>query len=72
MKKLIGCVCAIAVTGLFIGCVPIIYTKSVATHMDATGRVTETVITESVSERHSEPTRIESTPSGMKLKHIQE
>lgn len=66
------CVCAIAVVGLFTGCVPITYTKSVTTHLDASGHVTGTDIVEIITEPHQETPRIQTPAAGITLSHIQQ
>jgi hypothetical protein len=72
MKKLMVCGCAIAVAGLFTGCVPITYQKSVTTHLDSSGHVTGTDITEVVTEPHNETPRIVTPAAGIQLNHIQQ
>ena len=57
-------VSAVALTGLFVGCVPQTYTKTVTTTLDASGKVTGTVIKETISEPHSATPRIQEPSSG--------
>jgi hypothetical protein len=63
--------CAIVVTGLISGCVPITYQKTVTTHLDGNGHVTGTDITETISEPHQEMPRFQSVTNDMKLNYIQ-
>jgi len=73
MKKLMLCVCAVSLTGLFTGCVPQTYQKTVTTTLDASGKITGTVITESIVEPHNATARIQEPPSSsVKLDHIQQ
>lgn len=72
MKKLLLCASAVALTGLFAGCVPQTYTKHVTTTLDASGKVTGTVIEETIVEPHSASARIQEPPSGsVPLNNIQ-
>lgn len=70
MKRLIGIlVVALVSVTLFNGCVPVQYTKTVVTHKDGSGRVTESIETETITEPHQETPRIES-PDSIKLQNL--
>ena len=72
MKKLTGTVLAgVAAIVLFSGCVPITYTKTVTVTKDASGAVTGTVITESITEPHQEMKKIQPVSQDIKLEHLQ-
>jgi hypothetical protein len=62
MKKLIAVAMMASVLAMT-GCVPITYTKSVTVHKDASGKVTETVEYESITEPHQEMKKIQSVES---------
>jgi hypothetical protein len=64
MKKILLCTGVIVLTGLFTGCVPITYTKSVTVHKDASGKVTEIIEYEGITEAHSEMKKIQEVGSG--------
>jgi hypothetical protein len=67
------CACVVAMTGLFTGCVPQTYMKTVTTTLDASGKVTGTVIEEKIIEPHNATPRIQEPPSSsVKLDHIQQ
>ena len=73
MKKLMLCAWAVAVAGLFTGCVPQTYTKTVTTTLDASGKPTGTVISETITEPHNATPRIQEPPSSsVALNHIQQ
>jgi hypothetical protein len=72
MKKLIASASAVGLALLQVGCVQVRYTKTVTTQMDGSGKVIGIVITEEISEPHSESPRVQSVPSGsLDLKNIQ-
>jgi hypothetical protein len=64
MKKLILCASACVMTGLFTGCVPQTYQKTVTTTLDGSGKPTGTVIVETITEPHSATPRIQAPASG--------
>jgi hypothetical protein len=70
MNKLTALGCAVVVTSIISGCVPITYQKTVTTHLDGNGHVTGTDITETISEPHQETPKIESATNSIILNHI--
>ena len=64
MKKILFYTGAIVLAGLFTGCVPITYTKSVTVHKDPAGKVTEIIEYEGITEGHSEMKKLQEAGSG--------
>lgn len=64
MIKLILGIFAIATIGFLAGCVPQTYTKTVTTTLDASGKVTGTVIEEKIVEPNEGSPRIKIPASG--------
>ena len=60
MKKLIAVAMMASVLAVT-GCVPITYTKSVTVHKDPSGKITEIVEYESITEPHQEMQKIQSS-----------
>jgi hypothetical protein len=61
MKRLIPVGCAAAALGVMLSrCVQVVYQKQVTVHKDAAGTITETVVSESISEPHSQGARVKS------------
>lgn len=59
MKKMLASmVLGLFATVLLSGCVPIMYTKSITVHKDGTGKITEIVEQETISEPHSEMPKV--------------
>ena len=63
MKKILFCTGVIVLTGLFAGCVPITYTKSVTVHKDPNGKITEIIEYEGITEPHNEMKKIQESGS---------
>lgn len=71
MKRVIGTlIISVASVGLFSGCVPITYTKTVQVHKDGSGAITEVVETESITEPHSQTKKIEDVDQKMQFKYL--
>jgi hypothetical protein len=71
MKPKVGAVILAAASfALLNGCVPVTYTKTVSVHRNSAGQITETVVTESITEPHSETKRIEAKPDKMTFDHL--
>jgi hypothetical protein len=70
MRKAICSLLLLPATSLFFaGCTSVTYTKQVVTTLDNKGSVVSTVITETLTEPHSETARFPSA-QGAELKHI--
>lgn len=71
MKRLIAALTiGVASVVLFSGCVPITYTKTVTVHKDASGAITGTTETESITEPHSEMKKIEAVDQKLPFKYL--
>jgi hypothetical protein len=69
MKRIVCSLLLVATSLFFAGCVQVRYTKQVVTTLDSKGSVVSTVITETLTEPHSETARFPSA-QGAELKHI--
>jgi outer membrane lipoprotein-sorting protein len=70
MKKAVLGLIGLVATSLFLaGCTAVSYHKQVVTTLDNKGEVVSTVITESITEPHSEGAKL-SVPGPTQLKHI--
>lgn len=63
MKKIAVLALTTTLVTVFTGCVPITYQKTVTVRKDASGKVIETVETESITEPHSEMSKIKAVDS---------
>lgn len=67
MKKAVLSLVALAATSLFLaGCTAVSYHKQVVTTLDNKGEVVSTVITETITEPHSEGARLSANPTQLK------
>ena len=71
MMRLTGVlVMAFAASILLSGCVPVTYTKSITVHKDGAGKITGTDEYESITEPHSEGTRIKSASPDIPFQYL--